>query len=65
MLHSQQVQHFSMALLQHCPTSFYCPSCLPHHQLQGAGGTMDVSVPEPGGKGFMADPSESLQAVGS
>lgn len=65
MLHSPQVQQLSVVLLQHCPTSFYCPPCLPHHQLQGAGVAVDVPVPEPGSKGFMGELSESVQAMGS
>lgn len=62
MLYLQQVQQFSMALLQHCPTLFYCPPCLLHHQLPVAGGAVDVLVLEPRGKGPMRQLSESLQA---
>lgn len=62
MLHLQRVQQFSVALLQPCPTLFYCPPCLPHHQLPVAGGAVDVPVLDPGGKGSMGRLSESLQA---
>ena len=62
MLYLQQVQQFSVALLWHCPTLFYCPPCLPHHQLRVAGRAVEVPVLEPRDEASTGQLSESLQA---
>lgn len=61
-LHLQQVQQFSVALLQHCLTLFSCPPHLPHHQLPVARGAVDVLVLDSRGEGPTGQLSESLQA---
>lgn len=47
-------------LLYRCTTLFYCPPCLPHHQLLVSWGAVGVLVPEPGCRA-KGQPSEPLQ----
>lgn len=63
MLDLQQVQQFPMVLLEHCPIPYFIALHLPHHQLLGAGGAVDLPVLEPGGKGSFLSLSKRAAAT--